>query len=1008
MSQPFRLNRGGRIDRGAPIRFTFDGRPIDAYRGDTVASALLANGVSLIGRSFKYHRPRGVMAAGSEDPNAFVQLGHGARTQPNRLATVTPASPGLAVRHVNAWPSLEYDVMSALGLAAPFIPAGFYYKTLMWPRRFWPLYEHVLRHAAGLGHAPGEPDPDRYDHVHAHCEVLVVGAGPAGLAAARSAARSGARVILADEQAEPGGSLLASSDRVDGLSGPDWADATAAELGAAPGVTVLPNTTAFGLYESNLVVLVERLFPDRPDAAGSERGARLWRVLPKQIVLASGAHERPLLFANNDRPGVMLAGAISTYVRRYAVAPGSRAVLFTNNDAAYRAALDLTDAGVPVAAIADVRRETDGDLPAEARAQGIPVYPGAVVRRAHGRGRVTAAELCSLDGAPLGTVECDLLGVSGGFAPALHLHAQAGGRTVWDRTLAAFVPRSSNGIHPAGAVAGQPGLAAALRQGTAAGASAAAAAGYSNSESRLEPSPSGRGQGEGPKVDSAAAEAPDMALQPYWLPPGQLARLKPQFVDLHEDVTIDDLRLSLREGFESIEHVKRYTTLGMGPDQGKLANSLATGVIAELLGRDPASVGTPRHRPAYTPVSFGAIAGRHVGPLADPVRETPMQAWHEAAGARFEDVGQWRRAWYYPQPGESMHDAVARECLAVRHRVGILDYSTLGKIEVTGPAAGEFLDRVYTNAWKRLRPGRCRYGLMLGEDGMIMDDGVTARLDAERYLMFTSTSNAAPVLAWLEQWLQTEWPDLRVYLTSVSEQWSNIALAGPRSRDVLTAVGTDIPLAREDFPFMTFREGQVAGVPGRVFRISFSGELSYEINVAADRARHVWEALVDAGRPFGITPYGTETMHVLRAEKGFIIVGQETDGSVTPDDVGLGRLLSRRKDFLGRRSLQRPDSLRPDRKQLVGLLSDDPNQVLPEGGAVVDDPGRQRSLPMRGHVTSSYYSPVLGRSIALAMVAGGRAALGERLYVATLDDRWLPARSCNPVFYDPQGARQHV
>ncbi len=994
MSQPFRLDHDGRIHRDAPLQFTFDGRPIDAFRGDTVASALLANGVALVGRSFKYHRPRGIVSAGAEDPNAFVQLGHGARTLPNRLATVTPATPGLEVRHVNAWPSLDFDLMSAFGLAAPFIPAGFYYKTLMWPRRLWPLYEHFLRHAAGLGHAPDAPDPDRYDHVHAHCDVLVVGAGPAGLAAARAAAQSGARVIVADEQAEFGGGLLSTAQRVDGLPAPQWADAATAELSSAPDVTVLSNTTAFGLYESNLVLLAERLHSHQPDNAGSESGARVWRVLPKQVVLATGAHERPLLFANNDRPGVMLAGAISTYLNRYAVAPGSRAVLFTNNDSAYRTALDLADAGVPVAAIADVRLESDGDLPSQARAQGIPIHTGAVVVQAHGRGRVSAAELCSVGGAPLGTVECDLLGVSGGFAPALHLHAQAGAPMTWNPQIAAFAPQPSHDIHPAGAVTGHLDLSSALRQGTAAGAAAAAAAGCSNGHTPAAP---------------RAAETPSSDLEPYWLPPGDLARAKPQFVDLHEDVTLDDLRLSLREGFESIEHVKRYTTLGMGPDQGKLANPLATGVIAQLLGRDPASVGTPRHRPAYSPVSLGAIAGRHIGPLADPVRVTPMQEWHESAGARFENVGQWRRAWYYPHPGESMHEAVARECLAVRHRVGILDYSTLGKIEITGPDAGEFLDRVYTNAWKRLRPGRCRYGLMLGEDGMIFDDGVTARLENQRYLMFTSTANAAPVLAWLEQWLQTEWTDLRVYLTSVSEHWSNIALAGPRSRQVLAAAGTDIPLARQDFPFMTFRQGHVAGVPARVFRISFSGELSYEINVPADRARHVWEALFDAGRPFGITPYGTETMHVLRAEKGFIIVGQETDGSVTPDDVGLGRLLSRRKDFLGKRSLSRPDSVRLDRKQLVGLLTDDPAQVLPEGGHIVDAPGRRRPLPMRGHVTSSYFSPVLGRSIALAMISGGRATLGGRLYVATLDeDRWLPARSCHHVFYDPHGARQHV
>ncbi|MDE2867221.1 MAG: 2Fe-2S iron-sulfur cluster-binding protein, partial [Chloroflexota bacterium] len=612
MSQPFRLDHGGRVDRDTPLQFTFDGRPIDAFRGDTVASALLANGVTLVGRSFKYHRPRGIVSAGAEDPNAFVQLGHGARTLPNRLGTVTAATLGLKVRHVNAWPNLEYDLMSAFGLVAPFIPAGFYYKTLMWPRRFWPLYEHVLRHAAGLGHAPTAADPDRYDHVHAHCDVLVVGAGPAGLAAAHAAVQSGARVLLVDEQSEAGGSLLSTDERVDGLPAPQWAATATAELAATPGVTVLPNTTAFGLYESNLVLLAERLRTDQPDDAGSESGARVWRVLPRQIVLATGAHERPLLFANNDRPGVMLAGAISTYVRRYAVAPGSRAVLFTNNDSAYRTALDLTDAGVPVAAIADVRTDTDGDLPSEARAQGIPIHAGAAVRRAHGRGRVAAAELCSLDGAPLGTVECDLLGVSGGFAPALHLHAQASGPTEWDPTLAAFAPRPGSGIHPAGAVAGELDLAATLRQGTQAGSAAAAAVGCSN--------------GSEPEVPRAT-ESTQAPIQPYWLPPGDLAGAKPQFVDLHEDVTLDDLRLSLREGYESIEHVKRYTTLGMGPDQGKLANPLATGVIAQLLGRDPASVGTPRHRPAYSPVSLGAIAGRHIGPLADPVRVTPMQDW---------------------------------------------------------------------------------------------------------------------------------------------------------------------------------------------------------------------------------------------------------------------------------------------------------------------------------------------------------------------------------------------
>ncbi len=1000
MSQPYRLPRGGRIDRGAPLQFTFDGRTIHGYQGDTLASALLANGAALIGRSFKYHRPRGIVAAGAEDPNAFVQLGRGARAAPNRLATVTPAAHGMQVRSVNAWPSLDYDVMSLLGLAAPFIPAGFYYKTLMWPRRLWPLYERVLRRAAGLGRAPSGPDPDRYDYVHARCDVLVVGAGPAGLAAARAAARRGARVILADEQPQPGGSLLASAERVDGVPGHAWAAAAAADLAASPRVTVLPDTTVFGLYQSNLALMVERRREQPGDAAGTERGARTWRVTPRRIVLASGAHERPLLCANNDLPGVMLASATAAYLHRYAAAPGSRAVFFTTNDTAYRAALDLAEAGVPVAAIADVRADPDGRLPAEARARGIQVLAAAAVRRVLGRRRVAAVELCSLDGSPRGVVECDLLGLAGGFAPALHLHAQAGGRTDWDPALAAFVPRRSNGVHPAGGAAGALGTAAALRQGAQAGASAAAAAGFTADAAPAPP-------GGGPELPSAQ-DAPDLGFQPYWVPPNALGRVKPQFVDLHEDVTLDDLRLTLREGFEAVEHVKRYTTLGMGPDQGKLANPLATGVLAELQGLHPAAVGAPRYRPAYTPVALGALAGRSVGALSDPLRATPMQAWHQAAGARFESVGQWRRPLAYPQRGETVHDAAARECLAVRRRVGLLDSSTLGKIEVNGPDAGEFLERVYVNTWKRLPPGRCRYGLMLGEDGMILDDGVTARLDERRYLTFTSTSGAAEVLAWLERWLQTEWPELRVYLTSVSEHWACLALAGPRSRETLAAAGTDIALDRQAFPHMTFRAGRVAGVRARVFRISFSGELSYEINVPADQALHVWETLLECGRPFGIAPYGTEAMHVLRAEKGYVIVGQETDGSVTPLDVGLRRMLSRRKDFLGKRSLSRPALLRADRKQLVGLRSDDPAQVVPEGAPLVDAPSRRRPLPMRGHVTSSYHSPALGRAIALALVSGGRASLGERLYAAAPDDRWIPVRSCLPIFYDPTGARLHV
>ena len=985
MTQPNRLTRGGRIDRTAPLKFLFDGKPIHGYEGDTVASALIGNGVTLVGRSFKYHRPRGIVSAGTEEPNAFVQLGRGRRTLPNRLATLTRATDGLEVHSVNAWPTLQFDVMAALGFADSFIPAGFYYKTLMWPRRLWPLYERVLRRAAGLGTAPTQDDPDRYDHTNAHCDVLVVGAGPSGLAAALAAARHGARVILADEQDELGGDLVT----IDSTKESDWISAAVAELCSMSTVTLLPKTTVFGLYESNLTLMLERRYSADTGASGSECGSRIWRVLPRRIVLATGAHERPLIFPNNDRPGVMLAGAISTYIKRYAVVPGSQAAIFTNNNSAYRAAFDLEDVGVRVAAIVDVRYKEHDRLFDEAQDRGIQVHSGSVVSNVRGRGRVNALGILSRDGVSRGEVECDLVGVSGGWTPALQLHGQAGGHFEWDSQLAAFVPEASNGIYPAGAVIGGMTTETALAQGTSAGIAAA--------EERPESSQR--------NVD-VTSKPSDLQLESYGVPPGDLGAMTKQFVDFHEDVTLDDLRLALREGFESIEHVKRYTTLGMGPDQGKIANSLATIAVAELRGVHPASVGTPRHRPAYTPIAFGAIAGRVVGALSDPVRVTPMQVWHETAGARFENVGQWQRAWYYPRSGESMAEAVARECVAVRRRVGIMDYSTLGKIEVTGPDAGELLDRVYVNRWKDLQPGRCQYGLMLGEDGMILDDGVAARLDDSRYLLFTTTTGAATVLNWLERWLQTEWRDLQVYLTSVSEQWSNIVIAGPNSRKLLAAVGTDIPLEARDFPFMACRDGKLAGVASRVFRISFSGELSYEINIAADEARHVWEALVERGDQYGLTPYGTEALHVLRAEKGFIIVGQETDGSVTPDDVGLGRMVSRRKDFIGKRSLSRDDLRRSDRKQLVGLQTDDPAQVLPEGGPVVDVPGGAPPVPMRGHVTSSYFSAVLDRSIALALVGDGRSKLGEQLFVATHDDDWIPVRSCSPMFYDPKGLRQ--
>ncbi|HVO44715.1 MAG TPA: sarcosine oxidase subunit alpha [Steroidobacteraceae bacterium] len=976
-----RTPAGGRIDRSRPLNFTFDGRSYSGFQGDTLASALLANGVHLVGRSFKYHRPRGILTAGAEEPNALVGVRRDAnRYTPNLRATQLELYEGLRAESQNRWPSLSFDTGALNDALAPFIPAGFYYKTFMWPRSGWEkLYEPRIRAAAGLGRAPERADPDRYTNRFAHCDVLVAGAGPAGLTAALTASRSGARVILCDEQSELGGSLLsdpATGTTIDGKSSLDWLRSAVAELTAHPSVTVLTRTTAFGYFPHNLIALNERLTDHLASLPPHLPRERTWQVRAREVILATGAIERPLVFPGNDRPGVMLANAARTYVNRYGVRPGSRAVVVAASDEAYRAAIDLNAAGIEIAAIVDVREHPEGELPAAAQRAGIEIQAGTTVVGTSGRLRVKSVQVARVGshGEVSGgsqSIACDLLLMSGGLTPSVHLFSQSRGKLQWDEDLQAFVPgEPAERTHAVGACRGVLDLAAVLGAGHSVATLNAGRRGY---------------------VGALPAQ------------PGATKA----FVDWQHDVTSRDLQLATREGFRSIEHIKRYTTTGMATDQGKTSNLNALAVVSREMDKPIPQVGLTTFRMPYTPVSFGSFAGLQRGDLFDPQRTTPTHSWAASRGAVFEDVGLWKRARYFPRGAEDMHAAVARECVAVRNSCGIFDASTLGKIEVVGKDAATFMNRMYVNSWSNLGVGKSRYGVLLRDDGFVYDDGVVARLAEDRFHVTTTTGGAARVLALMEDYVQTEWTELDVWLTSTTEQWAVIAVQGPNARKVIEPLVEGIDLSAAALPHMSVGRGRICGIPMMLFRVSFTGELGFEINVPSDYGLAVWEAVHQAGQSYGITEYGTEAMHVLRAEKGYIIVGQDTDGTATPDDAGLAWAVGKTKeDFVGKRSLMRPAMSSPDRKQLVGLATRDPGVVLEEGAQITGTAGQQPPFRPLGHVTSAYHSAVLKRSIALAMVSGGRARLGKELYVS-MPGGDIPVTVTSAVFYDPEGARLH-
>ena len=987
-----RLARGGVIDRRRPLAFTFNGRRMQGFAGDTLASALLANGVDIVGRSFKYHRPRGIYGAGVEEPNAILDVAHDGRHDPNARATLVELADGMVVRSVNCWPSVERDLHGVLDRLHRFLPSGFYYKTFMRPS--WHTHEPYIRRLAGLGTVGETVDETRYETRHAHCDMLVVGAGPAGLAAARAAAAAGLRLILVDDQPRCGGALLWQDAEIDGMPAQVWIDATVAQVRRNPDALVLSRTTAFGYFDHNFLALIER----RADAAPGWAPDRIWKVRVKGVVLATGAIERPLVFPNNDRPGIMSADAVRRYIRQYAVRSGRHAVVLTNNDSAYDAAIELRRAGAEVTLL-DVRADPPGARLEAARNHRIPVCPGRTIVDLRGRSRVTAVRIgetgapSTVDRARRGRritwLPCDLVAVSGGWTPTVHLFKQSGGALRYDESIAAFVPhRSVLDERSAGAARGLFSLAACLQDGHEIGV---AAAGYLGRSIDL-PAPVAKEQGAG------------YSVQPYWrvdLPESR------QWVDFQNDVTVEDIRLAARENYASVEHLKRYTTLGMATDQGKTSNLNGLAILAEATGRQIPDVGTTTFRPPFVPVSLAALAGQRRGELYAPVRRLPAHREHTERGAVFDEYGGWLRPACYPRAGESSAQAITREVLAVRRGVGLFDGSPLGKLEVVGPDAARFLNLMYYNDVASLAPGRIRYCLLLSENGKLFDDGVVARLAEDRYLLSPSSSHATSVAAALEEWRQCEYSSLRVTIANVTTAWATFAVTGPRARAVVEQLAADIDVSAAALPHMSLAAGSIGGVPARIARVSFTGEASFEISVPAGYGAALFRHLGALGAEDAITLFGIESLLVLRAEKGYIIVGRDTDGTTEPQDLGMtGPLHAKQIDFVGRRSLMRPDSRRPDRRQLVGLAPTSPASVLPTGAHVFATTGTsRRSL---GYVTSSYMSPTLGRSIALAMVEAGRVRVqaGETVSVFSLG-RVFAAKVVSPVFYDPKGERLH-
>ncbi len=999
MSNNFRLESEGEINRTEKISFKFNGKALFGYRGDSLASALLANGIHLIGRSFKYHRPRGILSSGSEEPNALVQIikdKDKAKTDPNVRATQIEIYEGLEAQSQNCWPNVKFDIGEINSIFSSILPAGFYYKTFMWPSKLWRKYEYFIRKSAGLGKSPTEKDPDKYDHKYYHCDVLIVGGGPAGITAALMAAKSGNKILLVDEKPEIGENLLSSSKeniKINDLSPAEWIKVKRKELLNFKNIKTLNRTTVSAYHNYNYLIMMQSLTDhlSENEKKGKIR-QRLWKVRAKKVILATGSIERPLVFDGNDRPGIMLSSAVKKYLNFYGVKCGNKIIIFTNNDSAYETAIELHNKNLKVQAIVDIREESSGDLPKKCNELGLKIYWKHAIVSSSGYTKVKNVSVMKLskdNSVVIGKkiiIKCDSVAMSGGWTPAVHLFTQSGGKLDFNNQNFCFYPKKTT----------QKQISIGSCNGTFKLADIINESNQKTSEFI----------NQNVENKNKISEPKEGDLENIWLLPSNKALGKTKsFIDFQNDVTAKDIKLALREGYKSIEHVKRYTTTGMATDQGKIANMHALGIVAETTNTKMGDLGTTTFRPPYTPLTFGAIVGRNVNQFFDIIRRTPIHSWHKKNNAKFEDVGQWKRAWYYPIDNESMFDAVQRESKAARTKAGILDASTLGKIDIQGSDTSEFLNRVYTNAWNKLAIGKCRYGLMLNDDGMVYDDGVTTRLNENHYIMTTTTGGAATVMSKLEDFLQTEWPELKVYLTSVTDHFATVSVCGPHSKKILEKVTENIDYSDQNFPHMSFKEGSINKIKCRVMRISFTGELSYEINIQANYGQSVWEKCMNAGKEYGITPYGTEAMHLLRAEKGFIIAGQETDGTVTPIDLQMDWIVSKKKyDFIGKRSLYRSDTAREDRKHYVGLLTKDPNEILEEGAQIVAEVKNRPPMDMIGHITSSYYSPNLNKSIALAVVKNGKKLKGKKLFVP-MANKTIEVTVSDPVFLDKEGTR---